>query len=58
MQQMTEAIRQNAEHAKLAIASESRREAEAGGATVTSAVGAMEKINASSRRIADIHQHD
>ena len=56
MKQMTLTVKQNAEHARQAndIASQSRREAEAGGVTVASAVDAMEEIHASSSRIADI----
>jgi methyl-accepting chemotaxis protein len=56
MKEMTVTVRQNAEHARQAnqIASDSRREAEAGGITVTSAVKAMQQIHSSSRRITDI----
>ena len=56
MQEMTATVSQNADNAahanELAVAARSR--AESGGVVVASAVAAMQQINASSRKIADI----
>jgi methyl-accepting chemotaxis protein len=56
LEEITATVKQNAENATLAsnLATEARRVAEEGGTVVASAVGAMEEINGSSRRIADI----
>jgi methyl-accepting chemotaxis protein-1 (serine sensor receptor) len=56
MEEMTATVKQNADNARQAnqLASGARGQAEKGGAVVTRAVGAMEEINAASRRIADI----
>lgn len=56
MKQMTSTVRQNAENASEAneLAQSTRVQAEKGGAVVNEAVRAMEEINDSSKRIADI----
>jgi len=56
MEQITSSVRQNADHASHAnqLASDARRRAEQGGKAVATAIEAMDGINASSRRIADI----
>jgi methyl-accepting chemotaxis protein len=56
MEEMTSTVRNNADNAAQAnqLASAAREQAERGGAVVGAAVVAMEEINASSRRIADI----
>ena len=56
MEEMTSSVRQNAEHARQAnaLAANARACAEAGGAAVGKAVQAMDGINASSKKIADI----
>lgn len=56
MEEMTATVRQNAESAQEAslLADTARNEAEKGGAVVQNAVDAMEEINESSSRIADI----
>ena len=56
MEEMTATVKQNADNARQAnqLASGARGQAEKGGAVVTRAVGAMDEINASSRKIADI----
>ncbi len=56
MEQITTSVRRNAEAAANAnrLASDARRRAEHGGKAVATAIEAMDGINASSRRIADI----
>ncbi len=56
MEEMTSTVRQNADNARQAnqLAVGARSQAEQGGQVVTQAVAAMNEINASSRRIADI----
>jgi methyl-accepting chemotaxis protein len=56
MEQMTSTVKQNAENARQAntLAIDARRRAEQGGAAVGRAVQAMDGINASSKKIADI----
>ena len=56
MEEMTATVKQNADNARRAsqLSSTARGHAERGGHVVSSAVGAMTEINASSRRIADI----
>ncbi len=56
MEQMTSSVRQNAENSSQAnqLAIDARRRAERGGTVIASAVQAMEGINGSSRKIADI----
>lgn len=56
MEQMTSTVRQNADNAAQAneLAQSTREQAEKGGAVVNDAVRAMEEINDSSKRIADI----
>ncbi len=56
MEQMTATVKQNADNARQAnqLASGARGQAERGGSVVQRAVGAMEEINTSSRKIADI----
>jgi methyl-accepting chemotaxis protein len=56
MEQMTSTVKNNADNAAQAnqLASAAREQAERGGAVVGAAVVAMEEINTSSRRIADI----
>ncbi len=56
MEQMTSTIKQNADNAKQAnqLAVAAREVAEKGGAVTDKAVGAMEEINSSSKKIADI----
>jgi methyl-accepting chemotaxis protein len=56
MEQMTATVKQNADNAKQAnqLSSNARAHAEKGGGVVRRAVDAMEEINASSRKIADI----
>jgi methyl-accepting chemotaxis protein len=56
MEEMTATVRQNAENAADAdqLASAARDHAEKGGGVVSSAVAAMQQINVSSRKIADI----
>jgi methyl-accepting chemotaxis protein-1 (serine sensor receptor) len=56
MEEMTSTVKQNADNARQAnqLATSARSQAERGGHIVTRAVGAMEEINASSRKIADI----
>jgi methyl-accepting chemotaxis protein len=56
MEEMTSTVRNNADNAAQAnqLASAAREQAERGGAVVGAAVVAMEEINTSSRRIADI----
>jgi methyl-accepting chemotaxis protein len=56
MEEMTATVKQNADNARQAnqLATGARSQAERGGQVVSRAVGAMEEINASSRKIADI----
>src|SRR5512138_246314 len=56
MEEMTATVKQNADNARQAnqLSSNARSHAERGGAVVTRVVAAMEEINASSRKIADI----
>lgn len=56
MEEMTATVKQNADNARQAnqLAAGARDQAEKGGSVVTRAVDAMEAINASSRKIADI----
>src|SRR5271166_2903461 len=56
MEQMTSSVRQNAENSSQAnqLAIDARQRAERGGTVIASAVQAMEGINGSSRKIADI----
>jgi methyl-accepting chemotaxis protein len=56
MEQMTSSVRQNAENSSQAnqLAIDAQRRAERGGTVIASAVKAMEGINGSSRKIADI----
>ncbi|HEY0681215.1 MAG TPA: methyl-accepting chemotaxis protein [Steroidobacter sp.] len=56
MEEMTATVKQNADNARQAnqLSSNARSHAEKGGQVVQRAVGAMEEINASSRKIADI----
>jgi methyl-accepting chemotaxis protein len=56
MEQMTATVNQTADNARQAnqLAISARRQADEGGAVVTLAVGAMNEINTSSKRIADI----
>ncbi len=56
MEQMTATVKQNADNARQAnqLSSNARSHAEKGGAVVQRVVAAMEEINASSRKIADI----
>ena len=56
LEEITGTVKQNADNAKQAnqLAMQSRKNAEAGGDVVTSAVEAMGKINRSSKKIADI----
>ena len=56
MEEMTATVKQNADNARQAnqLATGARGQAERGGTVVQRAVGAMEEINASSRKIADI----
>ncbi len=56
MEEMTSSVRQNAGHARQAntLAIDARTRAEQGGAAVSKAVQAMDGINASSKKIADI----
>ncbi|WP_116809094.1 methyl-accepting chemotaxis protein [Steroidobacter cummioxidans] len=56
MEQMTATVRQNADNARQAnqLSTNARSHAEKGGAVVQRAVQAMEEINGSSRKIADI----
>ena len=56
MEQMTSTVQQNADNARQAnqLAMSARDRAEKGGAVVSSAVTAMNEINAASRKIADI----
>jgi methyl-accepting chemotaxis protein len=56
MEEMTATVKQNADNARQAnqLATGARTQAERGGNVVSRAVGAMEEINASSRKIADI----
>jgi methyl-accepting chemotaxis protein len=56
MEEMTSSVRQNAGHARQAntLAMDARARAEQGGAAVGKAVQAMDGINASSKKIADI----
>jgi methyl-accepting chemotaxis protein-1 (serine sensor receptor) len=56
MEEMTATVKQNADNARQAnqLATGARTQAERGGQVVSRAVGAMEEINASSRKIADI----
>ncbi|HEY0683124.1 MAG TPA: methyl-accepting chemotaxis protein [Steroidobacter sp.] len=56
MEEMTATVKQNADNARQAnqLASGARSQAERGGQVVSRAVGAMEEINNSSRKIADI----
>ena len=56
MEEMTSSVRQNAGHARQAntLAMDARTRAEQGGAAVGKAVQAMDGINASSKKIADI----
>ena len=56
MEEMTATVKQNADNARQAnqLATSARGQAEKGSAVVSRAVEAMEEINASSRRIADI----
>jgi methyl-accepting chemotaxis protein len=56
MEEMTATVKQNADNARQAnqLSTNARSHAEKGGAVVQRAVGAMEEINASSRKIADI----
>lgn len=54
--EMTATVKQNADNSRQAsnVAGEARDAAVSGGAVVTDAIGAMEEINAASRKIADI----
>ena len=56
MEQMTTTVKQNADNARQAnqLSGNARTHAEKGGQVVQRTVGAMEEINASSRKIADI----
>jgi methyl-accepting chemotaxis protein len=56
MEEMTATVKQNADNARQAnqLASGARSQAERGGDVLSRAVGAMEEINTSSRKIADI----
>jgi methyl-accepting chemotaxis protein len=56
MEEMTSTVRQNAENAQQAnqLAATARGQAEKGGAVVSQAVSAMNEINSSSKKIADI----
>lgn len=56
MEEMTSTVKQNADNARQAnqLANGARSHAERGGQIVTQAVDAMQEINASSRKIADI----
>jgi methyl-accepting chemotaxis protein len=56
MEEMTATVKQNADNARQAnqLSSNARSHAEKGGSVVQRVVGAMEEINASSRKIADI----
>ncbi len=56
MEEMTATVKQNADNARQAnqLSSNARGHAEKGGQVVQRAVGAMDEINASSRKIADI----
>ncbi|HVF18232.1 MAG TPA: methyl-accepting chemotaxis protein, partial [Steroidobacteraceae bacterium] len=56
MEQMTSTVKQNADNARQAnqLANSARSYAERGGTVVSDAVSAMQEINASSRKIADI----
>ncbi len=56
MEEMTATVKQNADNARQAnqLASGARGQAERGGEVVSRAVGAMQEINTSSRKIADI----
>jgi len=56
MEEMTATVRQNADNARHAskLAESARNEAERGAEVVSGAMGAMNEINASSRKIADI----
>ena len=56
MEEMTSTVKQNADNASQAnqLARVARDQAETGGAVTAKAVGAMEEINVSSRKIADI----
>jgi methyl-accepting chemotaxis protein len=56
MEEMTSTVKQNAENASYAnqLASGAREQAERGGEVAAQAVAAMDEINASSRKIADI----
>ncbi|MBX3325104.1 MAG: PAS domain-containing protein, partial [Nitrospira sp.] len=56
MQEMTETVRQNADNAKQAnqLALEARETADKGGSVTKQAIAAMEGINKSSKKIADI----
>jgi methyl-accepting chemotaxis protein len=56
MEEMTATVKQNADNARQAnqLSSNARSHAEKGGTVVQRAVGAMEAINVSSRKIADI----
>ena len=56
MEEMTATVKQNADNARQAnqLSTNARSHAEKGGAVVQRAVSAMEEINASSRKIADI----
>jgi methyl-accepting chemotaxis protein len=56
MEEMTATVKQNADNARQAnqLSTNARSHAEKGGAVVQRAVGAMEEINASSRKISDI----
>lgn len=56
MEEMTSTVKQNADNASLAnqLVADARSQAEAGGVVVTQAIGAMDAINTSSRKIDDI----
>ena len=56
MEEMTSTVKQSAENAKQAseLAADARNKAQQGGQVVQRAMGAMDEINASSKRIADI----
>jgi methyl-accepting chemotaxis protein len=56
MEQLTSTVRQNADNARQAnqLASGARQLAQTGGEVVTKAIGAMDQISASSKKIADI----
>jgi methyl-accepting chemotaxis protein len=56
LEQITGTVKQNADHARQAnqLATGSRTTAEAGGQVVSGAVAAMQRINASSKKIAEI----